>query len=93
MKDLALPVELTAALAADPGAQAAWDQTPYDIRWVYVGWVSKPRSRRLRRALAADTASWAKSGPLTERIQKPSGLDAAVALGDGCLIALLRLGL
>ncbi len=48
----------------------------------------------MRQSLAADTAAWAKAGRLTSYIQRPDKTDAAISVvGDGCLGALLRLGL
>lgn len=72
MNDQDLPVELFDALAADDEARAAWQQAPIEIRLLYVEYVRKPWSHRMRRALAADTATWAKSGRLTSYIQRPT---------------------
>jgi len=89
-----LPAELAAALDADGDARTGWEQTPPDVRLLYVDWIASARSRRTRRAMAADTATWAKGGHLQGQVQKPTGVDAAISVaGGGCLMALLRLGL
>jgi len=89
-----LPVELVDALAADAEARAAWEQTPDDVRRLYVDYVRRPWSRRMRRVLAADTAAWARAGELSSHIQRPGVGDAAAAVGgEGCLGILSRFGL
>lgn len=61
---------------------------------LYVAYVRRPWSRRMRRVLAADTAAWARAGELSSHIQRPSVGDAAVAVGHGgCLGAFLGFGL
>lgn len=94
MEDQDLPVELLEALAADDEARSAWEQTPVDVQLIYVSYVRKPWSGRLRRLLAADTAQWAKAGRLTGYIQHPSKTAAAMdVVGEGCLAALSHFGL
>ncbi len=89
-----LPAELAAALDADAEALTGWEQSPPDVRLLYVEWIDSARSRRMRRAMAADTAAWAKGGHLQRQLQRPTAVDAAMSVaGDGCLMALLRLGL
>ncbi len=90
MTGFEMPVEFVDALAADEAARSAWEQ----VRQIYARYVAKPWSRRMRQSLAAETAAWAKAGRLTSYIQRPDKTDAAVSVvGDGCLGALLRLGL
>ncbi len=94
MNDQDLPVELRDALDADEEARGAWEEATDDVQRLYINYVRKPWSRRMRRVLAADTAAWATAGELTTHIQRPSIGDAAVAVGgEGCLGALLRFGL
>ncbi len=94
MTGFEMPVEFVDALAADEAARSAWEQAPVEVRQIYARYVAKPWSRRMRQSLAAETAAWAKAGRLTSYIQRPDKTDAAVSVvGDGCLGALLRLGL
>jgi len=61
---------------------------------LYVENVRKPWSHRMRRALAADTAAWAKAGRLTSNIQRPTKTDAALSVAsEGCLGALSGFGI
>lgn len=94
MNERDLPVELVDALAADAEARVGWEQAADDVRRLYIDYVRKPWSRRMRRVLAADTAAWARAGQLTSHIQRPTVGDAAGAVaGEGCLGVLSRFGL
>ncbi len=44
------------------------EQTADDVQRLYVSYVRRPWSRRMRRVLAADTAAWAKAGLLASHI-------------------------
>jgi hypothetical protein len=74
-----VPDELFEALGlAD--AWSAWEEQTAELRSLYVGWVTEPRSARERRSRAELTAYYAVHGALDKAVQRPRARDALLSI-------------
>lgn len=74
-----VPDELFEALGrAD--AWSHWEEQTAEVRSLYAGWVTEPRSARERRSRAELTAYYAVHGALDQAVQRPRARDALLSI-------------